>query len=181
MAADWESWESRLTALPRLVRERRLDDAASLLDGLIAASPELAARVLVLARFVALEPERWDREMQSALGQFGGAPLAAYRRAMRVLDDRRANDQAMERLHAWSAAWNGGAVALPVQPHWVETLRSWSMALHARRALWRLDGAERQVMRLERLAERLAHPPCRDVRIERIVARLTALRRAWEQ
>lgn len=183
MTGEPESWESRLAILPRLVREHRLEEAGSLLDSLIATSPELAARLLVLARFIALDPEEWDRRMQTVLAQYGGAPLAAYRRAMRVLDGRRHQAEVISRLQEWSAAWKppGHASQPLTDPEWVHRAQLWHKALQARRAWWRLEGAARCVARLEAVSDRLPPVafPLPGSRAGRIVERLVAWQGAW--
>ncbi|MEO5334600.1 MAG: hypothetical protein H7839_21500 [Magnetococcus sp. YQC-5] len=77
--------EHQLAGLLRLVREKRLEEACDGLQQIIQAAPDVAAQWLVLARLCFLDPARWEQVLQSALGQLGGAPLAAYRQAVKVL------------------------------------------------------------------------------------------------
>ncbi|MBF0163127.1 MAG: hypothetical protein HQM01_01270 [Magnetococcales bacterium] len=90
MSGSLETWDRTLARVPRLLRERRLEEAEALLEGWIVAEPEIAARELLLARLVALQPERWDQVLATALRAFGFAPLAAYQRTTGVLDGIRA-------------------------------------------------------------------------------------------
>ncbi|MBF0627532.1 MAG: hypothetical protein HQL91_04850 [Magnetococcales bacterium] len=180
MAEERDSWEMRLSGLLRLVREKRLDEAGTLLESLILAAPEVAARWLVLSRLIALDPSRWDQDLQTALGQLGGAPLTAYRRAIRVLDEARAETEAIHRLEMWSLAVTGACHAAPAMPGWMTALDLWLSQLKARRAQWRLMApARRTVTRLERLADRLETKAVRDESKERILSRLEQLRGAW--
>ncbi|MBF0261439.1 MAG: hypothetical protein HQL97_06390 [Magnetococcales bacterium] len=90
MSGSLETWDRTLARVPRLLRERRLEEAEALLEGWIVAEPEIAARELLLARLVALQPDRWDQVLATALRAFGSAPLAAYQRTTGVLDGIRA-------------------------------------------------------------------------------------------
>ncbi|MBF0271262.1 MAG: hypothetical protein HQL98_04165 [Magnetococcales bacterium] len=180
MVEDHESLEFKLSALLRLVRDKRLVEAAELLDSLIVAAPEVAARWLVLGRLMGLDPDRWDRQVQAALGQLGAAPLAAYRRANRVLDQSHADAEAIRRLEAWSGRWSQATpAAASDEPAWVRVLESWLQRLRERRADWRLEAPERRVARLEALATRLEQVPRRDERVERMIGRLKGLQEAW--
>ncbi|MBF0191469.1 MAG: hypothetical protein HQL99_10090 [Magnetococcales bacterium] len=195
MVEDHESLEFKLAALPRLVRDQRLVEAGELLDSLIAAAPEVAARWLVLGRLMGLDPERWDRQVQTALGQFGAAPLAAYRRANRVLDQLHADAEAVRRLESWSRRWSE---AVPAESERVgalerkseavgeseriRKLESWLQRLGERRADWRLDSPRRRVARLESLATRLEQlPPRSHARTQRWIGRLEAWQGAWPE
>ncbi|MBF0341188.1 MAG: hypothetical protein HQL95_09550 [Magnetococcales bacterium] len=169
------SEEQALSDLLRRVQKRRLEDARTLLEERIAATPEVAARWLVLARLLALDPELWDARLQTALGQLGAAPLAAYRRAMRVLDDAHADLAARKRLEEWAALWSRRPVpSCREEPEWCGALESWLAGLRIRRAWRRLTGPERHVARLETMAGEwdLAGPGFRDPRRARLLARL---------
>ncbi|GAB0055931.1 hypothetical protein SIID45300_00230 [Candidatus Magnetaquicoccaceae bacterium FCR-1] len=113
MSGSLETWDRNLARLPRLLRERRLEEAEALVEAWIGAEPEIAARGLLLARLIALQPERWDQVLASALREFGAAPLAAYQRTIGVLDGIRAERLASP---APSAAQAEEPVVEPVEP-----------------------------------------------------------------
>lgn len=181
MTEDRDSWETRLAVLLRRVRERRLDEAEAELESLIVAAPERAAHWLVLARLIALDPARWDRQLEAALGQFGAAPVAAHGRAIRILDEARQRAETRSRLEAWAAAWKKKPSAERHETTRIAALEAWRDELRARRAWWRLEAPQRCVARLEALtigAERLLPPPLRSGGNRRLLVRLETLQGA---
>ncbi|MEO5347072.1 MAG: hypothetical protein H7834_11935 [Magnetococcus sp. YQC-9] len=185
-----ESWERSLALLPRLVREERIREAEALLETWIAAEPEVAARDLMRMRLFALDPKRWEARIEAALGEYGAAPLAAHRRAMRVLERMEGERSTIGRLESFAAACrerarptdaeedgagaDGAGAGTPFErlQVWLDGMRLWH-------GTWRLAAAKRCVARLEALDEEHGQERVMDPRSARVLARLEAWQEAW--
>ncbi|MBF0427929.1 MAG: hypothetical protein HQL94_03335 [Magnetococcales bacterium] len=171
----------QMAVLLRLVRENRLEEAASVLETVVAHVPEVAAQWLVLARVMGLDAARWDREMQNALGQLGIAPLFAFRHANKVLDDVVARNGAKPcdagiRLEAWlTRLRDQGGEKVPGVVSALERLLDQVRAMRGERML---TTSIRKMARLEELAARMEpKPEPAPLAAERVIARLVK----WQQ